>query len=185
MDGPERVRPDEREWSRSEGDSWSHLCREACRARGVAPARRQVRSLPDSTCRPIRSSRVGNRTGSDQGAKHRDEHLRRTTNRNAVCDLHRVGMHEVDLLAYLASWSERNAALTEGKGVTLRFNQSPPGRAKPSAWVTATTSAAEAQLIVWASGELEFAAGSAGSVAPTSTTRSGQPTNSRHCSRGC
>jgi hypothetical protein len=71
-------------------------------------------------------------------------------------------MPEVDLIAYLVGWYADGVETAAARGAKLTLSQSPPDRPKPAAWVTASRGDDEAQVIVWASGESEFAAGTPG-----------------------
>jgi hypothetical protein len=79
--------------------------------------------------------------------------------RDASRDLHRAAMSEVDLIGQMLAWyTERVDALAE-LGVTLTFSHTKGDRPKAAAWITGKRDGREAQLIVWESGEAEFAAG--------------------------
>jgi hypothetical protein len=68
-------------------------------------------------------------------------------------------MHEVDLLDYLRSWQQAEAGHAEQHGINLTLGQTPEDRSKPAAWVTAAKGDHEAQLMLWSTGESEYAAG--------------------------
>lgn len=67
-------------------------------------------------------------------------------------------MPEVDLLDYLRDWQRRHVRAAGARGVALTFGGTPADRPKPAVWVTAATADEEAQLMVWVTGEAEYAA---------------------------
>ena len=61
------------------------------------------------------------------------------------------------MVAQLVSWYEQNHAALQARGLAVSLDQSPAdGRDKPSAWVRVLGVDAEAEMIVWDSGECEL-----------------------------
>ena len=72
-------------------------------------------------------------------------------------------MSSPDFVSHLISSEDALRARVTGSGIELNFNKSPEDRLKTAAWVTAERRGRCAELIVWSSGEVEFAAGTVGS----------------------
>ena len=68
------------------------------------------------------------------------------------------------LLDQLEDWTRRQAAVAKTAGIELVFNRTTDDRPKPAAWATGEAGGRLAELIVWSTGEAEFATGFEGAA---------------------
>jgi hypothetical protein len=64
-----------------------------------------------------------------------------------------------ELLDRLEDWRRRHAAPAKTTDVALKLDRTTDDRPKAAAWATAEASGRLAELIVWSTGEAEFATG--------------------------
>jgi hypothetical protein len=65
-------------------------------------------------------------------------------------------MTEVDFLAAMEAWYRRRAEPLRASGIGITIGRTEGDRPKHARWVGARNSAADAELIVWDTGEAEF-----------------------------
>lgn len=64
-------------------------------------------------------------------------------------------------IEYLTLWCASLTDFLADHGIELRSGATSDDRSKPSAWVTLSKGDREAELLVWSTGEAEYAAGGA------------------------
>lgn len=73
--------------------------------------------------------------------------------------MHRLGVQQMNLIDFLTNWCVSLQAWLPEQGISIRFGATSDDRAKASAWVTLSRGDRECELLLWDSGEAEYASG--------------------------